>query len=437
MLSSWSLLSCLLLGACAVGPARAAPPGDRLLAEARLILAEVPLIDGHNDLPWQIRNRVDGRLADLDLREDQSRLEPRLHTDLVRLKRGAVGGVFWSVYVPMELSPHEAVLTTLEQVDLVHRLIERNPDVLELALTADDIVAAHKRRRVASLIGLEGGHSLGNSLANLRLFHRLGARYLTLTHNLANDWVDSATGPPRHDGLSPFGREVVREMNRLGMLVDLSHVSPEAMRAAIEVSEAPVIFSHSSAHGVHAHPRNVPDDVLLRVRDSGGLVMITFVTSFIDGRINRFYVAQRSARARFDREHPGDPAAAAAALATWRAENPAPPRPSVATVADHVDHVRRVAGIDHVGIGSDFDGMFDSPVGLEDAAALPNLLAELLRRGYTAEEVKKVAGLNLLRVMREAEVVAARLSSERYPSEVRYDPEAVETVPDHRRGDPP
>jgi len=386
------------------------------LATVRRVLAEVPLVDGHNDLPWQVRERAAGKLAGLDLAADLTGLDPALHTDVARLRQGGVGAQFWSVYVPVEMAGAEAVQATLEQIDVVTRMASRHPDVFELATTAGEVERIHRSGRIASLVGVEGGHSIGGSLAVLRQLHRLGARYMTLTHWKGHEWADAATSPVRHGGLSEFGREVVREMNRLGMLVDLSHVSAATMHDALDVAEAPVVFSHSSAAGVVDFPRNVPDDVLRRLLDNGGVVMVTFVPSFVSAESLAHYAAREAEKERLATIHPGDRERAAAELAGWDARHPAP-RATLAEVADHVDHVRRVAGIDHVGLGSDFDGISSVPVGLEDVSTYPALLAELLARGYTAEEIGKVAGANVLRAMRRAEEVAAHLQAERGPSE--------------------
>jgi membrane dipeptidase len=381
------------------------------------ILREVPLIDGHNDLPWQYRERVKNQLAKIDLRQDQSKLETPLHTDIARLKAGRVGGQFWSVYVPATLKGADAVQATFEQIDVVHRLDAAYPETLALALTADDLVRIHKSGRIASLIGIEGGHSINNSMGALRMLYRAGARYMTLTHSLNNDWADSATDDPKHDGLTAFGKAVVGEMNRLGMLVDLSHVSPASMHDALDVAAAPVIFSHSSARAVAGHPRNVPDDVLQRMKTNGGVVMVTWVPTFVSEK-SRAWSAQKAAEdARLKALFTGEPANAKAALAAWEAANPRP-KATLSDVADHVEHVIRVAGEDHVGVGADLDGISTTPEGLESVADYPKLFTELLRRGHSEERLKKMAGLNVLRAMRAAEATAARLQKERPESDV-------------------
>ena len=384
--------------------------------QARQILKEVPLIDGHNDAPWQFRSRVNNHLEAIDFAGGTGQLDPPMHTDLPRLRAGGVGGQFWSVYVPADMKGAAAVQATLEQIDLVHRLVARYPDDLELALTADDIVRIHGQGKIASLIGLEGGHSINNSLAVLRQLYRAGARNMTITHSTNTDWADAATAPPEHNGLTDFGKEVIREMNRLGMLVDLSHVSPATMHDALDVTKAPVIFSHSSARALCDHPRNVPDDVLKRVRKNDGVVMVTFVTAFVSEEVRQCWAAEKAESARLKALFPHDTATVDSGMASWREAHPVPPVP-LSVVADHIDHVLKVAGIDHVGIGSDFDGIRTTPVGLEDVSTYPALLAELFRRGYSDEDVKKVAGLNLLRVFRQAEKVAAGLQRKTVPSE--------------------
>jgi membrane dipeptidase len=396
------------------------PPAPELIERARRLLREVPLIDGHNDLPWQLRERFHDQLDKLDLRRDASGLQPPLHTDIPRLRRGGVGGQFWSVYVPVELAGPAAVQAVLEQIDVVHRLAELYPDTFELAASAGDVMRIHRAGRIASLIGVEGGHSIGDSLAVLRELYRAGARYMTITHSRNDDWADAATDQPRHGGLTRFGEEVVREMNRLGMLVDLSHVAPRTMQAAIAVSAAPVIFSHSSARALDGHPRNVPDEVLAMLPRQGGVVMVSFVTSFTSEAVRAHDAARSGEEARLKALHPEDAERVERELAAWSAAHPAP-HATLAQVADHVDHVRQVAGIDHVGLGSDFDGMTSVPDGLGDVAQYPVLLAELLRRGYSDDDVKKVAGANLLRVLSDAERVSARLRAERPPSNARIE----------------
>ncbi|HEX3129401.1 MAG TPA: dipeptidase [Thermoanaerobaculia bacterium] len=392
------------------------PPDPALVARARKLLDQVPLVDGHNDVPWEMRNRVKNHLAQLDLRSDTGSLEKRMHTDIPRLRKGGVGAQFWSVYIPVENAGPESVRMVMEQIDVVRRLAEIYPDTFEMATTADDILRIHKAGRIASLVGMEGGHSIDNSLGVLRQLYAAGARYMTLTHSKNVAWADSGTDKPEHGGLTKFGEEVVREMNRLGMLVDLSHVSPDTMKDALAVAQAPVIFSHSSARALDAHPRNVPDDVLRMIPANGGVVMVTFVPSFLSEEVREWNADEDGAEARLKTLHPEDPDRVKAELEAWTKEHPAP-KATLAQAADHIEHVRQVAGIDHVGIGSDFDGITATPAGLEGVDTYPVLLAELLRRGWTDEEVKKLAGLNVLRAFREAEKVAERLRRERPASD--------------------
>ncbi|MEA2465693.1 MAG: rane dipeptidase [Acidobacteriota bacterium] len=381
------------------------------------LLREVPLIDGHNDLPWQYRERAKNQLAQIDIRQDQSKLEKPLHTDIPRLRAGGLGAQFWSVYVPASLKGADAVQATFEQIDVVHRLDALYPETFALALTADDIVRIHKSGKIASLIGVEGGHSINNSLGVLRQLYDSGARYMTLTHSDNNDWADAATADPKHDGLTAFGKAVVGEMNRLGMLVDLSHVAPTTMHDTLDVTAAPVIFSHSSARAVTGHQRNVPDDVLQRLKQNGGVVMVTFVPTFISEKL-RTQGAQRDAeQARLKSLYPGEPERVKEGMTTWDVANPRA-HATIADVADHIDHVVHVAGEDHVGIGGDLDGITTTPAGLESVADYPKLFAELIRRGYSDDRLRKLAGLNVLRAMRAAEATAARLQKERPAAEV-------------------
>jgi membrane dipeptidase len=380
------------------------------LATARNLLRSRPLVDGHNDLAWAIRRRF-GR--DLD-RVDLAALVAGTHTDLPRLRRGGVGAQFWSVYVPGTLRGDAAVATTLEQVDLVHRMIDRYPDDLELALSADDVESAFARGRIASLLGAEGGHSIAGSLGVLRVLHRLGVRYLTLTHNVNVPWADSATDAPVAGGLTPFGREVVREMNRLGMLVDLSHVAATTARDALQVAEAPAVFSHSGARAVCDHPRNVPDDLLRLLAANGGTCMVTFVPDFVSPQCRAWTLGLRAEIERRGLD-PEDAGTRATVAAEYVADHPRP-RATLAQVAEHVDHVREVAGIDHVGIGGDYDGTDDVPDGLEDVACYPTLIAELLERRWSQDECAQLIGGNVLRVLREAEAVSRSSSARRGPS---------------------
>ena len=446
---------------------RPAQDDGTLRARVMQILKEVPLIDGHNDVPWQYRRRVNLHVDQIDF-HDTLKLDPPMHTDLTRLRAGGLGGQFWSVYVPAPgapatrreassrdraaregaprapaassrdvaqggagaastspsgaaerpIDPSREVQTVFEQIDFVHRLAARYSDHLEIALTAEDVVRIHREGKIASMMGMEGGHSIGNSLAVLRQLYAAGARYMTLTHSRNTRWADSANDEPVNDGLSRFGEEVVREMNRLGMLVDLSHVSPATMHDVLNISEAPVIFSHSSAMARTNNPRNVPDEVLTRLKENGGVVMVTFFPAYVSEALTQHGNREREALRQL-REQYADAAQAdelQRAIEKWQGENPAP-WPTLSMVADHIDHVRGVAGIDHIGIGSDYDGMPPGPVGLEDVSKYPDLFVELLMRGYSDEDIKKIAGLNVLRVMRAAEEVAARLQEERPPSD--------------------
>ncbi|KNB54350.1 dipeptidase [Streptomyces caatingaensis] len=383
------------------------------LDRARELLAAHPVVDGHNDLPWALRQQVAYDLDRCDIAADQS--GAGLHTDLPRLRAGGVGAQFWSVYVRSDMSGDDAVSATLEQIDIVRQLTDRYAGDLRLALTADDVEAARSEGRIASLMGAEGGHSINCSLATLRSLHALGVRYMTLTHNDNIPWADSATDEPRAGGLTRFGEEVVREMNRLGMLVDLSHVSADTMRDAVRVSEAPVIFSHSSARAVCDHPRNVPDDVLASLPANGGVAMATFVPKFIlPEAVAWTAAADENMRAHGFHHLDTTPEA----MAVHQAFEASRPRPvaTAATVADHLDHMREVAGVDHIGIGGDFDGTAFTPVDLADVAGYPNLIAELLRRGWSEADLAKLTWKNAVRVLRDAEAVARDVSSRRGPS---------------------
>ena len=379
-------------------------PASDLLERARELHRAVPLIDGHNDYPWAVREKTPDRdLSVLDI----SKPQPSLMTDIARLRAGGVGGQFWSVYVPSSMQGNIAVRATLEQIDIVHRMVAKYPETLQLARTASEVERAFDNGRIASLIGMEGGHSIDGSLGALRMLHKLGAGYMTLTHSTNTPWADSATDTPEHGGLSVFGEEVVREMNRLGMLVDLSHVSPDTMADAMRVSAAPVIFSHSSARAVCDHPRNVPDEILRALPEDGGVVMVTFVPGFIAPEAGRLYPAMAAELRRLRAAHPNDASAVQQGMREWRKTHPEP-KATLAMVADHIDHIRNVAGIDHIGLGGDFDGIDTVVAGLEDVSKYPYLTAELLRRGYSDEDINKILGLNILRVMRKAEEVAGR-----------------------------
>ncbi|MGH7709637.1 MAG: dipeptidase [Gemmatimonadaceae bacterium] len=389
-----------------------AQSADVHMAKARRVLRAVPLIDGHNDLPWAIRNSAQApRDVDAyDLRKTTSG-----HTDIARIKKGMLGAQFWSIYIPGDIKDSGYARVQLEQFDIARRVIAKYPETLEWALTAAAIRRSFQRGRVGSLLGLEGGHAIENSLGALRVYYDLGARYMTLTHNVTLEWADAATGEPKHDGLTKFGEEVVREMNRLGMLVDLSHVSPATMSDALNVAEAPVIFSHSSARALTEVPRNVPDSILRRLPANGGVVMVTFVPGFVSQPVADYAARLTTATSDIRNRYSGDSAAIRRELAAFRSANPAP-RATLAQVADHIEHVRRTAGVDHVGIGGDFDGISEVVEGLEDVSRYPDLFAELSRRGWSEQDLRKLAGENVLRALTRAEHVARRLQRERPPS---------------------
>ena len=387
---------------------------DPFLDRALDLLEHAPLIDGHNDLAIALRSRVGGiGVSTVDLRGRVDGLD----TDIPRLRAGRVGGQFWSVWVPAELPEERALPMALEQLDIAEGFARRYPDVLGPAATADDVEGVFASGRIASLLGLEGGSMIASSLPILRTFFARGVRYMTLTHWRTTRWADAATDDPKHDGLTAFGREVVREMNRLGMLVDLSHVAPSTMAAALDIAEAPVVFSHSGAFAINPHPRNVPDDILRRVPGNGGVVMAVFLGGFVSDEVRRHIQPGWDMADAYEREHPEASTEEVREIRRkWLAENPAPAA-TVQQVADHVDHLAEVAGVESVGIGSDFDGGEMLPTGLEDVSGFPNLIAELLRRGYADDDVRGIAGGNILRVMRGAEAAAERIQGERPPSE--------------------
>jgi membrane dipeptidase len=426
MKSQFGGIVCTLALALLSAPAASA---DDIAARVERLLARTPVIDGHNDLAWELRERFDSDLAKVDLRADTSQL-PRaanapadqvaLMTDIPRLRAGHVGGQFWSVWIPTSVTGAAAVKMTMEQIDLVKRMAQRYPADFAMAYSADDIERAFKAGRVASLIGIEGGHQIDNSLPALRQLHALGARYMTLSHSSNNGWADAATDNPVHQGLSAFGVEVVREMNRVGMLVDLSHVSPAAMKAALTATRAPVIFSHSNARALVEHPRNVPDDVLALLANNGGVAMVNFYPGYVSQAAADWDADQAAEQSRgnappFAGRYLGQPERAAAALAAWTQAHPAP-KVSLAMMADHIEHIGKVAGVDHVGIGADLDGIPGTPVGLEGVDKYPRLFEELARRGWLDADLAKLASGNILRVLRASEAVAIRLQASETPS---------------------
>lgn len=400
-----------LLLAAALGlfclPAAAATPEET----ARAALLRSPVVDGHNDAPWTIRDRFGNDMTRFDFRDttaskDQNGLV--MHTDLTRLRRGRVGGQFWSVWVPTGVPEAESVQRVTEQIDTVERMVAAYPGHLVIGRTAADIEAAFRSGHIASLIGIEGGHSIGSSLGVLRQLYRAGARYMTITHSRNTPWADSATDEPKHDGLSPFGTAVIKEMNRLGMLVDLSHVSESTMMDALDTTTAPVIFSHSGARAVNGHPRNVPDSVLRRLPANGGVVMVVFLPDFVTEGVRQWAARKAAEEARLKSLIRDNPGAVKAALAQWVRQNPSP-KTSIGDVADHIDHIRKVAGTDHIGVGGDYDGMESAPVGMEDVSGYPALFTELARRGYTQGDLEKIASRNVIRALRGAETAAERL----------------------------
>ncbi|MEO5819942.1 MAG: dipeptidase [Vicinamibacteraceae bacterium] len=400
-----TLLRAVALGAgmsVVTGPVLAQ---DAALVRARAILDRVGLVDGHNDLPWTLRETFGGDLSRVDLRKSGATVD----TDIPRLREGRVAGQFWSVFIPSGMSNPARV--QLEQIELARRMIDAYPDTFLLATNAADFERARQQKKIASFLGMENGQPLENSLGALRAYYALGVRYLTLTHGKNNDWADSATDTPAHGGLTPFGREVVREMNRLGMLVDISHVSPDVMRQVLEVSEAPVIFSHSNARSLVDHRRNVPDDVLARMARNGGVVMITFIPSFVSAETAAW--GKELETSIFNAKSTAEMAQMEKAHAA--AHGPAPIA-TLAQVADHIERVARIAGRDHVGIGSDFYGSTDEPSGLGDVSRFPELFAELIRRGWSDADLEKLASGNILRALRGAERVASRLAASRKPS---------------------
>ncbi|MFL0671771.1 MAG: dipeptidase [Erythrobacter sp.] len=395
---------------------------EQAAATARAALDAAPVFDGHNDTPGQLRSRYNNQINGFDFTDTLGTADPEsergvMHTDLKRLKIGKVGAQFWSVYVPHNNNEAAAVQQTIEQIDVTKRLIARYPAEMAYAETADEVENAMAQGRIASLLGMEGGYSIGSNLGVLRQFYAMGARYMTLTHNSNTPWADAATDSPKHNGLTDFGKDVVREMNRIGMLVDLSHVSEKVMHDALDVARAPVIFSHSGARAVTPHPRNAPDSVLKRLPENGGVIMVVALPAFINEDLRQWGARRAAEVARLRVVHLGNPDAAAAAFDAWMAANPEPKSP-LTDVADHIDHIRKVAGIEHIGIGGDYDGMPSGPVGMEDVAGYPALFTELARRGYSQVELELIASRNIMRVMRDAEAYA-RSVADQPPIETR------------------
>ncbi|MGB3754510.1 MAG: dipeptidase [Parerythrobacter sp.] len=408
--SQYLLTAALLAGTSVPVAAQVIRTPEQVAAAA---LEAAPVWDGHNDVPIQLRARFDNQLASFDF-EDTTDTGARhsegrtMHTDLIRLREGKVGAQFWSVYVSAALSEPEAVQTVIEQIDVTKRLIDKYPAELSLALSADDVMQARGDGRIASLIGMEGGHSIGSSLGVLRQTYALGARYMTLTHSKNTPWADSATDTPEHDGLTDFGRDVIREMNRLGMLADLSHVSEATMLDVLDVTTAPVIFSHSGARAINGHARNVPDTVLRRLPQNGGIVMVVGLPGFLNEDARQWYGNRQAEQARLQALWQGQPNAVSSRMIAWDEANPLP-LATISDMADHIDHVRSVAGLDAIGIGGDYDGMPTGPVGMEDVSGYPALFAELARRGYTQAQLEQISFGNMMRVMRAAERAAEEM----------------------------
>ena len=396
--------------AAMAAPASAQSIDPKVQARIDRILKATPLIDGHNDIAEQLAENYQRDISGLASGTDQRK--PRaLMTDMARLHAGHVGGQFWSVYIDGSITGDAAIRETLQEIDIVKRMIAAYPNDLEQAYTADDIVRIHKKGKIASLIGIEGGRQIGGSLAALRQFYNLGARYMTLTHNQTTEWADAATDEPKYDGLNPFGVAVVHEMNRVGMLVDLSHVAPATMKDAIAASKAPVIFSHSSARALVDHPRNVPDDVLQLLPANGGVVMVNWVPGFISDAVYKWGADQSAEEARLKSLNRASKDAVAAGMKAWEAAHPRPAT-DVRIVADHIEHVAKVAGYDHVGIGADLDGIPYAPTGLGGVETYPLVFAELIKRGWSDANLAKLAGGNVLRALRGAEKVAASMKNE-------------------------
>lgn len=406
------LLSAIATAAWSAAPLLAQAPTDSTaLVHAREIMRSIPLIDGHNDLPYELRQKAGGDLDSLDIAVRQD----SLMTDIPRLREGLVGAQFFVAYVPVDRIGNGAARFALMQIDLIHRMADRYPDTFEFARTAEDVRRIFDQGKIGVLIGLEGGHAIEGSLDLLRAYYDLGVRYITLTHWASHDWADAATDEPRWQGLRPgFGEDVIREMNRLGVLVDLSHVSDSTMVDVMRISRAPVIYSHSSARAIDQHVRNVPDDILRRLGTNGGIVMVNYAPDYVSEELRLWSERADAVRDSLVAAFPDDTAATRAAGRAWREANPRPDA-TLSQVADHVDHLVATAGIDHVGIGSDFDGIGFTPVGLEDVSTFPDLVAELVRRGHPDEDIRKILGGNLLRVLDRAEQVAAQMREEIEP----------------------
>jgi len=407
----FACLSALAAGLLAAAPAPAAPARGYPEGVAAAALRAAPVWDGHNDVPEQLRDRRKDVLAGFDFRDTTGTADPAagrvaMHTDLTRLRKGHVGAQFWSVFVSPALTDQQAVQAVMEQIDVTKRLIAANPADLQLATDAAGVKAAWRAGRIASLLGMEGGYAIGNSLGVLRQFRELGVRYMTLAHFRTTSWADSATDAPQHGGLTDFGKDVVREMQRIGMLVDLSHCSADTMRDALDVARAPVVFTHSGARAVADHPRNVPDDVLVRLKANGGIVMVVTLPAYVSDTVRQWELRRTGEKARLAALYIDAPDKAKAALGEWEQAHPRP-RATLKELADHIDHIVKVAGIEHVGLGGDFDGMDTTTEGMADVSGYPNLFEELARRGYSQTELQKIASGNIMRVLEAADAFAA------------------------------